>query len=98
MQIWSFLCSLDDLLQKKIIVFFFSEIEFQNGAHLKSWILLTYFSHFFLVTREKLQKFLQHISHSHTNTNFAHSIDIFCLTNFEKKKKYELSRYGLSLV
>ena len=38
----------------------------------------------FLVIREKLQKFLQHISHSHTHTCFAHPIDFFCLTNFEK--------------
>ena len=70
--IGSFLCSLDN--------FFF---KFQNGAHLKKGLFLTYFSHF-LVTREKLQKFLQHISHSHTYTYFAHSIDFFCLTNFEK--------------
>ena len=43
-----------------------------------------YFSHF-LVTRKKLQKFLQHISHSHTYMYFDHPIDSFCLTNFEKK-------------
>ena len=60
------------------------KIKFQNGAHLKKGLFLTYFLHF-LVTREKLQKFLQHISHSHTYTYFAHSIDFFCLTNFEKK-------------
>ena len=60
------------------------EIKFQNGAHLKKGLFLTYFSHF-LVTREKLQKILQHISHSHTYTYFAHPIDCFCLTNFEKK-------------
>ena len=41
--------------------------------------------HYFLVSKEKLQKFLQHISHSHTYTYFAHPIDFFCLTNFEKK-------------
>ena len=28
---------------------------------------------------------------------FAHPIDFFCLTNFEKKK-YEFIRYGFSLV
>ena len=49
-----------------------------------------------LVTREKLQKFLRHISHSHTYMYFAHPINFFCLTNFEKK--YELIRYGFSLV
>ena len=82
-KIGSFLCSLDNLLQKNVIVFFFLEIKFQNGAHLKKGLFLTYFS-YFLVSREKLQKFLQHISHSHTYTYFAHPIDFFCLTNFEK--------------
>ena len=81
-KIGSFLCSLDNLLQKNVIVLFL-EIKFQNGAHLKKGLFLTYFSHF-LVTRGKLQKFLQHISHSHTYAYFAHPFDFFCLTNFEK--------------
>ena len=81
-KIGSFLCSLDNLLGKPWL-FSFLEIKLQNGAHLKKGLFLTYFSHF-LVTREKLQKFLQHISHSHTYTYFAHPIDLFCLTNFEK--------------
>ena len=59
------------------------EFKFQNGAHLKKGIFLTYFSHF-LVTREKLQKFLQHISHSHTHTYFAHPIDFFALPILKK--------------
>ena len=82
-KIGSFLCSLDNLLQKNVIIFFF-EIKLQNGPHLKKGLFLTYFSHF-LVIRGKLQKFLQHISHSHTYMYFAHPIDFFCLTNFEKK-------------
>ena len=82
-KIGSFLCSLDNLLQKKRNCFLFLEIKFQNGTHLKKGLFLTYFSHF-LVTREKLQKFLQHISHSHTYMYFAHPIDFFCLTNSEK--------------
>ena len=68
---------------RKTVLFSFLEIKFQNGAHLKKGLyfdlLFTFFSH-----QGKLQKFLQHISHSHTNTYFAHSIDLFCLTNFEK--------------
>ena len=44
-KIGSFLCSLDSLLQKTIIVFFF-KIKFQNGGHLKEGLFLTYFSHF----------------------------------------------------
>ena len=93
-KIGSFLCSLDMLLQKNVIVLFFGN-QISNGAHLKKGLFLTYFSHF-LVSREKLQKFLQHISHSHTYMYFAPPIDFFCLTNFEKK--YEFIRYGFSLV
>ena len=81
-KIGSFLCNLDNLLQKYVVVFFF-------GNQISKWrsfdkrAILTYFSHF-LVPKEKLQKILQHISHSHTYTYFAHPIDVFCLTNFEK--------------
>ena len=57
----------------------------------KKVLFLTYFSHF-LVTREKLQKFLQHICHSHTYTYFW----LFCLNQFWKK--YKFIRYGFSLV
>ena len=67
----SFLCSLDNLFQKKVVVFFFLEIKFQNGAHLKKKghfdLLFTFVSH-----QGKLQKFLQHMSHSHT---YSH---VFC--------------------
>ena len=94
-KIGSFLCSLDNLLQKNVIVFFFGN-QISKWRSFKKGLFLTYFSHF-LITREKLQKFLQHISHSHTYMYFAHPIDIFCLTNFEKKK-YEFIRYGFSLV
>ena len=85
MQNWVFfLCSLDNLLQKNVIVFFL-EIKFQNGAHLKKkGLLLTYLSHF-LVTRKMLQKFLQHTSHSHTYIYFAHPIDFFVLPILKKK-------------
>ena len=72
------------------------EIKFQNGADLKKGLFLTYFSHF-LVTREKLQKFLQHISHSHTYTYFAHPIDLFCLTSYEKIRIYQVRfLFGMS--
>ena len=62
-KIGSFLCSLENLLQKNVIVLFL-EIKFQNGAHLKKGLFLTYFSHF-LVTRESYQNsfstYLKHI-------------------------------------
>ena len=94
-KIGSFLSSLDNLLQKKVIVLFFGNKFSKWRSFAKKELFLTYFSHF-LATREKLQKFLQHVSHSHTYTYFAHPIDFFCLTNFEKK--YEFIRHGFSLV
>ena len=89
-KIGSFLCSLDILLQKNIIVFFL-EIKFQNGAYFfKKGLFLTYFSHF-LVSREKLQKFFQHIY----IYVFCSPYDFFCLTNFEKKKPNLLGKVSL---
>ena len=79
------LSSLDNLLQKNVLVFFFgNQISKWHSFEEKKSIFDQLFT--FLVTREKLQKFLQHISHSHTYIYFAHPIDFsfFCLTNFEK--------------
>ena len=84
-KIGSFLCtSLDNILQKKVIVLFF-------GNQISKWrsfekraifdLLFTFFSHHRKVTKIPFQ----HISHSHTYTYFAHPIYFFCLTNFEKK-------------
>ena len=81
-KIRSFLCSLNNLLQKNVIVFFFGNQIWKWRSFEKRAIFDLLFT--FLVTREKLQKILQHISHSHTYTYFAHPIDFFCLTNFEK--------------
>ena len=81
----SFLCSLDNLLQKNVSVFYF-------WNHISKWrsfekgLFLTYFSHF-LVTWEKLQKFLLHISHAHTYTYFAYPIDFFALPTLNMLKK-----------
>ena len=69
-KIGSFLCNLDNLLQKNVIVLFFGN-QISKWRSFEKRAILTYFSHC-LVTREKLQKFLQHISHSHTYTYFAH--------------------------
>ena len=65
------------------------KIKFQNGAHLKKKAILTYFSHF-LVTRGKLQKFLLHISHSHTYMYSAHPIDFFALPILKKIGIYQV--------
>ena len=93
-KIGSFLCSLDNELQKKVIVLFFWKSNFKMALICKKGYFDLLFT--FLVTREKLQKFLQHISHSHTYTYFAHPIDFFALPIL--KKKYEFIRYGFSLV
>ena len=82
-KIGSFLCSLDNLLQKNVIVFFFGNQNSKWRSFEKRAIfdlLFTFSSH-----QEKLQKSLQHISQTHACTYFAHPIDFFCLTNLEKK-------------
>ena len=83
-KIGCFLCSLDNLLQKNVIVLFF-------GNQISKWrsfekkaifdLLLKFLGHQGKVTKKLC---LQHISHSHTYTYFAHPIDFYCLTNFEK--------------
>ena len=94
-KIGSFLCSLDNLLQKNVIFFFFGNQISKWRSFEKKGLFLTYFSHF-IVTREKLQKFLQHISYSHTYMYFAHPIDFFFALPI--LKKYKFNRYGFSLV
>ena len=77
-----FLCSLGNLLQKNVIVLFFGkQFSKWHSFEKKSYFWPTFhiFSH-----QGKLQKFLQHIAHSHTYTYFAHPFDFFYLTNFEK--------------
>ena len=76
-KIGSFLCDLDNLLQKNVIVFFFGN-QISKWRSFEKGLFLTYFSHF-LVTREKLQKFVQHISYSHTYMYFAHLIALLIL-------------------
>ena len=62
-KIGSFLCSLDNLLQKNVIFFFENQISkwrsFEKRAIFD--LLFTFFSY-----QGKLQKFVQHVSHSHT--------------------------------
>ena len=85
-KIGPFLCSLDNLLQKNAIVIFF---ENQNtkwcSFEKKDYFWPTFY--IFLVTREKLQKILQHISHSHTYTHvFCSPYCLFLHYQFWKKK------------
>ena len=83
-KIVSFLCSLDNFLPKNVIVFFFgNRISKWRSFEKKKRLFLTYFS-IFLVTREKTRKFLQHISHLHTYTYFAHPISFFAVPILQK--------------
>ena len=87
-KIGSFLCSLDNLLQKNVIVFLFGNQSSNWRSFEKRVIfdlLFTFFSH-----QGKLQKFLQHISHSHTYTYFAHPIDSFALPILKEIRIYQI--------
>ena len=84
-KIGSFLCTLDNLLQKNVTVFFFENYISKWRSFEKRGFSFFFFFFTFLVTGERLQKFLWHISHSHSYMCFAHPFDLFCLTNFEKK-------------
>ena len=97
-KIGSFLCNLDNLLQQNVIVFFFFflKIKFQNDAHLKKGLFLTYFSHF-LVTRENLSyqnSFSRYLTHIHT----CILLTLLSFLPYQFWKKYEFIRYGFSLV
>ena len=80
-KIESFLCSLDNLLQKNVIVFFFGN-QISKWRSFEKRPFLTYFSHFLV----SMEKFLQHMSHSHTYMYFAHPIDFFLPYQVWKKK------------
>ena len=83
-KIGSFLCSLDNFLQKNVLIVFFLEIKFQNGAHLNKGLFLTYCS-LFLVTRKSYKNsFSTYLTHIHTCILLT-LLTFFCLTNFEKK-------------
>ena len=74
-KIRSFLCSLNNFLLKNVFFSFFGNQISKWRSFEKRVIFDLPFT--FLVTREITQKFLQHISHLHTYTYFAHPIDFF---------------------
>ena len=92
-KIWSFLYSLDHLKMKKKKSLL--NIKFQNGAHLKKGLFLTYFSHF-LVTRGDTKIPSAHISLTCIHV-FCSPYWLFLPYQF-LKKKYKFIRYGFSLV
>ena len=102
----SFLCSLDNLLQKNVIVFFFLN-QISKWRSFEKATILTYFSQF-LITREKVLKnsFSTYLTHIHRRillTRLSVFLFFFFLFFFFLpyqfwKKKYEFIRYGFSLV
>ena len=72
------LCSLDNLLQKNVIVFFFgNQISKWRSFEEKKGLFLTYFSQFFSYQGKNYKKKFKDISHSHTHMCFAHPIEFF---------------------
>ena len=93
-KIGSFLCSLDNLLQKNVIVFFFKNQTLKWRSFEKKGYFGLLFT--FLSYQGKVTKIPSaHISF--TYVYFAHPIDFFLPYQFWKKK-YEFIRYGFSLV
>ena len=93
-KIWSFLCSLDNLLQKNVIVLFFGNQiskwrSFEKGAIFD--LLFRFFNHQGKVTK---------IPSEHISLTYIH---VFCspywlFLPYQFWKKYEFFRYGFSLV
>ena len=96
-KIGSFLCSLENLLQKNVIVFFF-ENQISKWRSFEKRVIFDLLFTFFSLYQGLLQKLLQHISHSYTYMYFSHPIDFFCFTNFEKKIRIYKVRFLFSVI
>ena len=101
-KIGSFLCSLDNLLQKNVTIFFFgNQISKRRSFEKKKgyfWPTFTFFSHQGKVT--KIPSAHRPISHSHRPYIDLH---VFCSSYwlflpYQFWKKYEFIRYSFSLV
>ena len=92
-KIWSFWRSLDFFFLKKVIVFFFRN-QILIWRSFEKRTILTYFS-YFLVTREKTQKYLQHFLFIYIHVCCS-PYWLFCLSNF--CKNYKFIMHGFSLV
>ena len=81
-------CSLDNLPQKNVTVSF-SEIKFQNGAHLKKRANFDLFSHF-LVTRESYKNsFSTYLKHIQTHILLT-LLTIFALPILKEVRIYQV--------
>ena len=93
-KIGSFLCSLDNLLQKNVIVFFFGNQNSKWGSFEKRAIfdlLFTFFSHQGKVTK---------IPTAYVSITYIHVIcsPYWLFLPYQFWKKYKFIRYGFSLV
>ena len=96
-KIGSFLCSLDNLLQINVIVFFFG-YQISKWRSFEKGLFLTYFSHF-LVTREKSYKnsFSTYVTHIHTCILLT-LLPFFALPILKKIRIYQVwFLFGMSL-
>ena len=94
-KIGSFLCSLDTLLQKNVIVFFFENQISKWRSFVNRAIFDLLFTSFFGYQGKVTKIPSAHISLTNIHV-FCSPYCLFCFTNFEKK--YEFIRYGFSLV
>ena len=91
-KIGSFLCSLDNLLQKNVIVLFFgNQFSKWRSFEKRGYFWPTFFSHQGRVTK---------IPSAHISLTYIH---VFCSSYwpflpYQFRKKYEFIRYGFSLV
>ena len=95
-KIWYFLCNLDNLLQKNVIVFFFGNLiskwrPFEKRAIFD--LLFTFFSH-----QGKLQKFFQHTYLTHIHQGRWFCSPYWLSLPYQFWKRYKFIRDGFSLV
>ena len=95
-KIGSFLCSLDNLLQKNVIVLFFGNQISKWRSFEKKGLFLTYFSHF-LVTRESYKNsFSTYLTHIHTRILLT-LFTLFALPILKKTWIYQMRfLFGMS--
>ena len=86
-----FCAVLVNFLPKNVIVsfsFFFFEIKFQNGAHLKNKVIFDLLFTFFRHQGKDTNISPTCISHLHAYTYFAHPLDFFTLPSLQKLRIY----------
>ena len=94
MQNWLFLCNLDNLLQKNVIVFFFGNQISKWRSFEKRAIFDLLFTFFLSPGKSNKNSFSTYLTHIHTRILLT-LLTFFALSIF---KKYEFFMYGFCLV